>query len=236
MSQKHGAVPNSSGKEEKVTGFIEALSQIEGYHIMERQSGGIPGDLNTTRHKIEFWTVGFLSVVKTMPLSFIIVPICAGAFYNLVPIYGSAAPTWFDYFIIFLLAVCFCLGYSVFMAKLGNLYEGFYTRSMIRNFLSGVAVGAGTKIFFSLALFHLIALKFLDQHQLAYRLLKLQGMIGEEWAFWLYQHLKLWKEPFIISAWFLTITTSFYIFVPLAVILMKTWSDKKKLALGGRQL
>lgn len=234
--QKKEEVPNPAGKKEKILGFVEAISEIEGYHTMERQSGGIPGALNTTKHKIEFWTVGFWSIFKTIGISFIIVPLCLGAWHHLVPVYGSNDPNWFDSFMIFLLPLSFCLSYAFFIAKLGNLYEGQYTKIMINRFMWGVATGAAAQAFFALALFHYISLVILQPAQLEHYLLKLQGVAGYDVLNWWYGTLLQWRTAFIHSAWFLTVTSFLYVVIPGSVIMMKVWSDKQKHVLGGRQL
>jgi len=236
MSQKKGAVPTSTGKDEKISGFIDLISQIEGYYIMERQSGGIPGDLNTSKHKLEFWTVGFFGVMKTFLISLIVVPACVGVFCGLVPVYGSYKPDIVDYAIVVLMSISFCLGYSLFLARLGGMFEGQYTKSMIKNFLLGVTSGAIIKILLAMGIYHYVALFVLNREQLARYLLKLEGVFGMETLESLYVYLLQWKTAVIISAWWVSITTLMYIIIPWSAVLMKKWSDKQKLAMGGRQI
>jgi hypothetical protein len=62
-----------------------------------------------------------------------------------IPIFGDAAPTLFDQIYALLLVLGFSLGYGFFLATLKSCYIGNISKSMIRNLLGGVVIGAVAK-------------------------------------------------------------------------------------------
>lgn len=235
-ADRSGAVVVQQDKPEKITGFIDALSQIEGYRVMESKSGGIPGDLYTTKLAIEYGMVGLKSVLASTLLLLLLTPLCVGVWVNVLPVYGSSEPGLTDKVLALVLTVSFSLGYAILSFKLGNLYEGEFTKKMIRDLVIGIGAGALLKIFVALAFFNYLALVILDPVHWENLLLKMQGFLGWNVINWLYVKGLLFRNVFLLSALLMTVISVLHFLVPIIAIQLKKKRDNNLESLGGKRI
>ncbi|MDQ5987098.1 MAG: hypothetical protein CSYNP_02835 [Syntrophus sp. SKADARSKE-3] len=223
----------TGGQQGKPTGFIDAISKIERMSGMETKGAEIPAVMFTTKERIEFWEVGFISTLNSALFSFILTPVAIGVLERLIPVFGSTEPSVVDQILVFMLAISFSVGYAIFLGRLGTYFRGPYTRAMIKNFFGGVAASAFLKIVIALALFHYLAFVVLDRQRVGMFLLNFESTVGTdrlaEWFVWIMS----FKKVFLISAWFITATTCMYVFVPAISILRKILKERQIIKHGG---
>jgi len=232
MAGNSGGAPLviSSDKKHKPTGFIDAISQIERNNELERQGSDIPMRLFTTGQKLEFWEVGCKSTLWSGIISILITPLAIGVIEQMIPIFGDINPSMGDQLIALLLAASFAIGYAFFLGRIGMLYDGKYTRIMIRSFLSGVFMSGIFKIVFAMIFYHTLVFVVFTEDRLSRILL----MLHNKWFSVSMATLNSWyaflldfKDVLILSAYFITVTTTIYITVPYICIMIKKWKKRK---------
>jgi hypothetical protein len=236
MSSKGGPIITLQGVASKPKGFFEAISLIERCHELESSGGEIPAGMFTTQNKIEFWEAGFISSLWSGFLTVAFTPLAIGVIERLIPVFGGDEAKAFDQVLVFFLAVSFTLGFAAFLGRLGRFYEGMYTKTMIRSFLGGVTIGAVLKVFFSFILFHFLALYVSEPARLGNFILLAAGWISPARLESAYYFLLNFRRIYLISAWFILITTISYLSVPFASIGLRIWRDRKTRKRGGIRL
>lgn len=220
----------SSDQKHKPAGFIDAISQIERNNELERQGSDIPKRLFTTGQKLEFWEVGCRSTLWSGIISILITPLAIGVIERMIPVFGSTNPSTGDQLLALLLAASFAIGYAFFLGRIGMLYDGQYTRIMIRSFLNGVFMSGIFKIIFAMIFYHTLAFAVFTEARLSRILL----LFRNKWFSvpmttlnsW-YSFLLDFKDVLIISAYFIALTTTIYISVPYICIMVKQWKNRK---------
>ena len=233
MTKGGGPIITIQGVAAKPKGVFEAISQIERCHELESRGGEIPGGMFTTQNKIEFWEAGFISCVWSGLLTVSFTPLAIGVIERMIPVFGGDEPRAFDQVLVFFLAVSFTLGFAAFLGRLGKFYEGMYTKTMIRSFLSGIAIGSALKVFFSFILFHFLALYVSEPVRLGNFILLARGWISPGRLESMYFFLLNFRRIYLISAWFVLITTICYLSVPFASIGLRIWRDDRMKKKGG---
>ncbi len=202
---------------QKPKSFIDALSQIQNFYVIENQAGPLPVDFFTLKEKIEFTGVGFKSVIASALVSILFSPIFIGVMERHIPIFGSYDPSLADKTFAFILTAVFTLGYSLFLAtKTPRYYIPNVCRSAINLLLSGMTVAAVVKMAIALVLYH--TLWAIPDGTLAGWLLHFQGYISLETINTIYLWMVNFKPVLLTSSYFVVLMTFLMVLIPLVSI------------------
>lgn len=229
----------SPAPQEKPKGLMEALSDIQQMHVMESRAlgmggihgaaaDGIPEDWFTFQSRIDYWNIGFKASLAGGLVGFFFIPLAFGVLDKNIPVFGTWSPTVLDELIVFVGAVSFHIGYGVLLASLGRFYVGAVCKSMIKNLLSGVVVGALAKGVLVFLLFHFIALYFITP-------LKVQEAMYWFYPAFTYDQLNAtykwileFRPVLLKSAWFIALTNVLLIFIPMFSIGMQLYRTRNR--------
>jgi hypothetical protein len=199
----------------KPKGLIGAYSEIEQYYNSERKGTDISEKFFTMSGKMLFWEIGFKGALASGLVSVLLTPFAMGVWTNTLPIFGSYTPSWYDKFFALMCAMGFTVGYALFFGSLGKFYIGEITKCAIHYLLQGVILAAVLKGFVAFMAFNYIYFVLLDPGFLADHMIQLKGFIA-------YNTLNRWfnwwlafKPVFLLSSYFVVITTLILIIVPI---------------------
>jgi hypothetical protein len=145
--------------------------------------------------------------------------------------FGDTSPTLFDKCSAFLLALSFSLGYAIFMAKASTCFIGEYTRAMVLNLLGGMIFGAikGVVVFIA---FHFLYFKIFTDRNILWLAAKLCTGTASGTAAAIYAWVRGFKGIFLISAYFVLLSTAIFIVIPLTTMLYAWLRNRKLIAAG----
>jgi hypothetical protein len=147
--------------------------------------------------------------------------------------FGDSSPTLFDKFSAFLLALGFSLGYAIFMAKASTCFIGEYTRAMVLNLLGGMVFGAIVKAVLAFIAFHFLYFKIFTDANVLWAVSKLQySKIAPATLAAIYYWVQGFKGIFLISAYFVLVSTAVFIVIPIVAMLV-AWRRNRKLIAAG---
>ena len=214
-------------------GLLEAISYIDQNFANELGGCMIKARFLTTKQRLEFMEVGFRSAFASGLVTALLTPIAIGVIEQYIPMFGDTAPTFFDKFSAFLLALSFSLGYAIFMAKASTCFIGAYTRAMVLNLLGGMIFGAIVKAVLAFIAFHFLYFKIFTDRNLLWAVAKLSytktspGTVAA-----LYHWVQGFKGIFLISAYFVLVSTAVFIIIPLTAMLIAYLRNRKLIAAG----
>ena len=164
---KDGTVVSTNVGDIKPQGLLHALSEIEQFSVAERASP-IPEEAVTTINILSFFTVGIkigcVSVLVTSLLS----PFSFAAHENVLPVFGSYAPSMLDRAFVFLLSMAFSAGCAfLIFALLSKLYFGNVTRRCAGTLVGGYVAGSVFSSVLVFILYHIVYFKYLAPEPLA---------------------------------------------------------------------
>jgi hypothetical protein len=216
-SQPHPAKPK---------GLIDALSEIQQYYVVERSGSLIPEDFFTIGGKLAFFEVGFKGAFLSGLVSALLIPFAIGVFERYIPIFGSYEPSLFDQFFALILSISFSIGYAIFIASVGKYYIGVITKSAIKNLFVGFTTGIFLKLVIVFILFHSIYFFVLEPYSLAKTLMKLRFFLKYETLNRVYVFLREFRPVFLISAYFVILTSLLMVSIPLGSIIINSKRTK----------
>lgn len=183
---------------------------------MEAESDNV-----SSKARLEFFEVGFKGSLLSGLVTAMLTPLAVGVIEEHIPVFGDIAPTPFDKAFVFMLALGFNIGYALFISRVAKYhYLGVYTRPMVRNFYSGVLVGAGLKAFLSFIFFHFLYLKILKDKYIIQLVLACRSFLSEEKAIIMYEFIRDFKPVFLTSAYVVLFTTALFVAIPIASVIM----------------
>lgn len=222
MSKGGGeTVTPTSGKEEKIRpkGLIEAISEIEYYYAQERRGSILTEGFFTTNQKIDYFAIGLRTSFISGLVTALFTPFAIGVVEKLIPVFGSAEPTSWDKFFVFLMALGYSIGYASFITPTAYCYIGAYTKAMIRSLIGGVVTGAIGKMVIAFLLFHFLYMVVLTDDNLSWLAINLyKAGLNRDHTLMVFNWMQGFKPVFLQSAWFVVITTLIFIAVPLLTI------------------
>lgn len=222
MSKGGGeTVTPTSNKEEKhgPKGLIEAISEIEYYYAQERRGSILTEGFFTTNQKIDYFAIGLRTSFISGLVTALFTPFAIGVLEKLIPVFGSAEPTSWDKFFVFLMALGYSIGYASFITPTAYCYIGAYTKAMIRSLIGGVITGAFAKMVIAFLLFHFIYMILLSDDNLNWVAINLyKAGLSRDYTLLAYNWVQGFKPVFLTSAWFVVVTTIIFISVPLLSI------------------
>ncbi len=198
---------------QKPKSFIDALSQIQNFYVIEHEAGPLPADFFTLKEKIEFTGVGFKSVIASALVSLFFTPIFIGVIEKHIPIFGSYDPSFVDKVFAFILTAVFTLGYSLFLAtKTPRYYIPNVCRSAINLLLSGMSIAAIVKMVIALIFYH--TLWAIPDGTWARWLLHLKGYVSLETLDTIFRWWVSFKPVFLTSSYLVVVMTILMILIP----------------------
>ncbi len=198
MSEGRGGfVPISSSPHASPRNLIDAISEIQQYHIIERTGQDIPSDFLTMRGTLTFFLVGFRSGFWEGAFLGLLLPLAWGVWEEIIPAFGGTADL-FGKCLIFL----FGFGISLMMTViLGGILAGYYggnlTRKAVNSLVWGRTLSLVAKGVLIFLVFNLIV--FLCSQKNVFHLSQAAGgFIGDPAS--LYSGIMGMKEPLRKSA------------------------------------
>lgn len=226
-------LPVSQSNEIHPRGLLEAISYIDQNFANELGGCIIKARFLTTKQRLEFMEVGFRSSFASGIVSAFLTPIAIGVIEQYIPMFGDSSPTLFDKFSAFLLALGFSLGYAIFMAKASTCFIGEYTRAMVLNLLGGMVFGAIVKAVLAFLAFHFLYFKIFTDANVLWAISKLQcSKIAPATLANIYYWVQGFKGIFLISAYFVLVSTAVFIVIPIVAMLV-AWRRNRKLIAAG---
>jgi hypothetical protein len=212
----------------KPKGLLDAISEIQQYYVVERGGSTIPADFLTTKGKLGFFEVGFKGAFLSGLVGALFTPFAIGVVEKLIPIFGSREPSYFDQAFALMIAVSFSAGYAIMLSTVSRCYIGEISKAAIKNLVGGFAAGAMLKALLAFLLFHFLYL-FLTPDRLVRILSHMTMLVPPEalngWYIWLWN----FRSVFLVSAWFVVVTTVLTIMIP--VVTIRQASRKTRLAM-----
>ena len=192
-----GFVPVSSSPRASPRSLIDAISEIQRYHIIERTGQDIPSDFLTVRGTLAFFAAGFRSGFLEGAMLALLLPLAWGVWDGAIPAFGETADI-FGKCLVFL----FAFGVSLVMtAVFGGMLPGYCGGNLARKAAESLAWGRalaltaeGVFVFFLFSL-----LVFLLSPKNVFLFCEAaRGLIGDPAS--LYSWIMAMKEPLRRSA------------------------------------
>lgn len=237
MSKQSGGtsdvMPVPQSNEIHPRGLLEAISYIDQNFANELGGCMTNPRFLTTKQRLEFMEVGFRSSFASGIVTALLTPVAIGVIEQYIPMFGNPTPTLFDKFSAFLLALGFSLGYAIFMAKTATCYIGGYTRAMVLNLLGGMTVGAVLKAVLAFIAFHFIYFKVFTDKNILWATEKLyHARASSKTVAAIYYWVQGFKGIFLISAYFILVSTAVFIIIPL-IAMAFAWIRNRRLIAAG---
>ena len=147
--------------------------------------------------------------------------------------FGDTTPNIIDQFSALLLALSFYIGYAMFIAKSAKNYIGEYTKSMVRNLLGGMTLGAVVKAILAYIVFQTIYFFIATEchifwvaQQLYHARLKAESI--SRFYYWVVG----FRSVFLTSANFVVLSTIIFTVIPWVAYLWAKARNKKLIAAG----
>lgn len=214
---------------EKPKGLIDAISEVQWFCTAERNGSPVPENFFVLRSKLDYFEVGFKGSFISGLVSALFVPIAIGVIERMIPVFGSSSPSLFDQAFVFLLALSFSIGYALFIGGIGKYYTGNITKTMIRNLIGGVFVGAILKTILAVLLFHFLYIVVLKESNIIYVLSHLSIVLDKSKLIPIYIWLMEFKPILLTSAWFVVVTTIIFLLIPIVMIAITVVKEKRRL-------
>ena len=198
MSEGRGGfTPISAAPHAAPGGIIDAISEIQQYHIIERTGQDIPSDFLTMRGTLTFFMVGFRSGFWEGAFLGLLLPLAWGVWEEVIPAFGGTADL-FGKCLIFL----FGFGISLMMTViLGGILAGYYggnlTRKAVNSLVWGRTASLVTKGLLVFCVFNLLVM-LLSPRNVYFFCEAVSDFAGDPAS--LYRLLMGMKEPLLKSA------------------------------------
>ena len=135
-----GFVPVSSSPHASPRNMIDAISEIQQYHIIERTGQDIPSDFLTMRGTLTFFLVGARSGLWEGAFLALLLPLAWGVWEEVIPAFGGASDL-FGKCLVFLFGFGISLMMTVvFGGILARYYGGNLTRKAVNSLVWGRAL------------------------------------------------------------------------------------------------
>ena len=192
-----GFAPISSSPHASPRNLIDAISEIQQYHIIERTGQDIPSDFLTVRGMLTFFMVGARSGFWEGAFLGLLLPLVWGVWEDVIPAFGATADL-LGKCLVFLFGFGISLMMTVILGgMLSRYYGGNLTRKAINSLVWGRTlslIAKGVLIFF---VFNLLVF-FLSPRNVFFFCEAVKGFIGDPSS--LYSGIMAMKEPLRKSA------------------------------------
>ena len=192
-----GFAPISSSPHTSPRNLIDAISEIQQYHIIERTGQDIPSDFLTVRGMLTFFLVGFRSGFWEGVSLGIVLPLAWGVWDEVIPAFGGAADT-FGKCLVFLFGFGISLVMTVVLGgMLARYYGGNLTRKAVNSLVWGRTLSLVAKGILVFLAFNLLVF-LLSPENVFFFCEALRGFVGDPAS--LYSGIMGMKEPLRKSA------------------------------------
>lgn len=214
-------------------GLLGAIGEIERAYADEMGGALIDPRRLTTPLRIEYMEIGGRSSFAAGLVMAFLTPVAIGVFEKSIPIFGSLNPSLFDQACGLMLAIIFPLCFSFLYAGAALNHMGGYSRAMVNNLLGGMAMSSAIKVIIIFIAFHFMYFKILSDKNLAWAIQKLYTFkVSYETAINIFTWIREFKHVFIISSYFVAISTMFLVAVPYGAFLWAHRRNKKLIDAG----
>ena len=237
MSKSNGSTPDimpiQSGSEIHPKSLLEAIAYIEQNYANELGGCIIKSQFLTTKQRLEFVEVGFRSSFVSGIVMALLTPVAIGVVEHYIPAFGDSMPNTFDMICAIMLALSFPLGYGIFIAKAATCYIGGYTRAMVFNLIGGMISGAILKALIAFIAYHCLYFSIFSDRNVQYAVTRLYYFkISHNTAASIYDWIQGFKGVFLISSYFVLLSTAVFITIPILAMLF-AWRRNRKLIAAG---
>ncbi len=192
-----GFTPISSSPHASPRNLIDAISEIQQYHIIERTGQDIPSDFLTMRGVLTFFMVGFRSGFWEGAFLGLLLPLAWGVWEEVIPAFGGTADL-FSKCLVFL----FGFGISIMMTvilggMLARYYGGNLTRKAVNSLVWGRTLSLIAKGVLIFLVFNLLVF-LLSPRNVFFFCETVKGLVGNPAS--LYSGIMAMKEPLRKSA------------------------------------
>ena len=192
-----GFVPISSSPHASPRNLIDAISEIQQYHIIERTGQDIPSDFLTMRGMLTFFLVGFRSGFWEGAFLGLLLPLAWGVWEEVIPAFGGTADLS-GKCLVFLFGFGISLMMTVVLGGiLARYYGGNLTRKAVNSLVWGRTFSLVAKGFLIFLVFNLIVF-LLSPKNVFYLSEAIGGFIEDPAS--LYRGIMGMKEPLRKSA------------------------------------
>lgn len=192
-----GFVPISSSPHASPRNLIDAISEIQQYHIIERTGQDIPSDFLTMRGMLTFFLVGFRSGFWEGAFLGLFLPLAWGVWEEAIPAFGGTAD-FFGKCLVFLFGFGISLMMTVVLGGiLARYYGGNLTRKAVNSLVWGRTLSLVAKGVLIFLVFNLLVF-LLSPKNVFYLTEAVGGFIGDPAS--LYWGIMEMKEPLRKSA------------------------------------
>ena len=205
----------------KPQGFLDAISEIQQYCIIERSGTDVPKDFLTIKGALAFFWVGFKGALFVNVIMSVLSPFAFAVINRSIPVFGVYDLSLFDQVFVFFLPLSFSLMYSLMLCTLGNYYIGSLTRGAILNLLKGIATGAVLKCFFVFVGFHYLSFFLLQRENVSRILSRFSRVLSDDITNKIYYLIMSLKVGLIPTSWMMIVTTVVFVGTPLLVIMVR---------------
>ncbi|MCY4378499.1 MAG: hypothetical protein OXC39_01545 [Candidatus Dadabacteria bacterium] len=192
-----GFVPISSSPHASPRNLIDAISEIQQYHIIERTGQDIPSDFLTVRGMLTFFMVGARSGFWEGVFLGLLLPLAWGVWEEVIPAFGGTAD-FFGKCLVFLFGFGISLMMTVILGgMLARYYGGNLTRKAVNSLVWGRTLSLIAKGVLVFLVFNLLVF-LLSPRNVFFFCEAAKGFIGDPAS--LYFWIMAMKEPLRKSA------------------------------------
>jgi hypothetical protein len=214
---------------DKPRSLLDAVKEIQNMAAMELETiEGINPMFFSLKDRLDMMIVGLKSSFLSGLIVALLTPLAIGVVERIIPIFGDSAPTLFDQIYALVLALGFTLGYGFFLATLKSCYIGNISKSMIRNLLGGVVIGAVAKALIAVIIFHFLYLYFTAARVASLVILFKRAMMTDGQLQSLYLRIIEFRPVLLMSSWFTVLSTLLFISIPTLTITVTAIKNRKR--------
>jgi hypothetical protein len=213
---------------ERPKSLLDAVKEIQNMAAMELETiEGINSMFFSLKDRLDMMIVGLKSSFLSGLIVALLTPLAIGVGERIIPIFGDQEPTLFDQVYALILALGFTLGYGFFLATLKSCYIGNISKSMIRNLLGGVILGAVAKALIAVIIFHFLYLYFTAE-RVASLVILFRKVLTEGQLQSLYLRTVEFRPVLLMSSWFTVLSTLLFIAIPTLTITVTAIKNRKR--------
>lgn len=214
-SNNQTPIITGGGLMEQPKGLLDGISEIEYIYQQELSGVDLSGGYFTSKNRLSFYELGMRTTLISGLVMSLMVPFAIGVIERNIPVFGSTDPSLFDQVFVLLISVSYMIGYAAFIGWGCSKYYGDYSKSMVRNLMSGVTMAASIKVVIMFIFFNFCYLVLFTRDSLLSAFTYISRNVGTHISHTTIEKSYLWclefRDAFLWSAWYIVITTVFYL-------------------------
>lgn len=226
--EKQDTIFLESSEFKRPKNVIDAVSQIQQYHTLEKDGTSIPSDFLTLEGSLDLFSVGLRTAMKNGLFAAISSPLMIGVFRKYFPVFGGEAGLY-DKIWAVLVNYSLTMCYAVMLAHITRYYIGDITRSAIKNLFGGIIIGTVVVTVFIFVLYHTLHYFVFTPQNLAKFFLEFKNWISYETIKGAYLFTINLSKTLVLSSWAVVINMVIMISVPVFFLIFKARKTDKEL-------